>query len=64
MAKRRYCAMCDEWFPMRAKECPECGLDLETGETDDPIRKLTRHEQLEALADAGCDTWEEFRCER
>lgn len=26
--------------------------------------KLTRHEQLEALADHGCDTWEEYRGER
>jgi predicted amidophosphoribosyltransferase len=28
MLKRRYCEMCDEWFPPRLRECPECGLSL------------------------------------
>ena len=27
-------------------------------------RRLTRYERLEALADSGCDTWAEARCER
>lgn len=27
-------------------------------------RRLTRHEQLQALADSGCDTWEDARGER
>lgn len=26
--------------------------------------RLTRHDQLQALADSGCDTWEEARGER
>jgi len=25
-----------------------------------PRRRLTRYERLEALADSGCDTWEEY----
>lgn len=29
-----------------------------------PRRRLSRYEQLEALADAGCDTWAEARGER
>ena len=29
-----------------------------------PPTRLTRHEQLEALADHGVDTWEEYRGER
>jgi len=33
-------------------------------EPDEPKRKLTRNERLQALADSGCDTWEEFRGER
>jgi len=31
---------------------------------DEPRRKLTRNEQLQAAADAGYDTWEEYRGER
>ena len=27
-------------------------------------RKITRQEQLQGLADRGCDTWEEYRGER
>ena len=26
MPRRRYCEMCDEWFPMPKTECPECGM--------------------------------------
>lgn len=33
-------------------------------EDDTPPRKLTRNEQIEALADSGCDTWEDYRGER
>jgi len=36
---------------------------LEDDERTQP-RKLTRNEQLELAADAGMDTWEEWRCER
>lgn len=34
----------------------------ERGERD--CRRLTRHERLQAAADAGIDTWEEYRGER
>lgn len=54
----RYCPMCDDL--VRGDECPECGADTETIRT----RKATRQEQLEALADRGIDTWEEYRGER
>ena len=50
--------MCDDL--VRGDECPECGADTETIRT----RKATRQEQLEALADRGIDTWEEYRGER
>lgn len=26
---RRYCEMCDEWFPLKNKECPKCGMPME-----------------------------------
>jgi predicted amidophosphoribosyltransferase len=28
MSRKRYCEMCDEWFPARKTECPECGMAL------------------------------------
>jgi hypothetical protein len=31
---------------------------------DEPPRRLTPHERHQAAADAGCDTWEEYRGER
>ncbi len=37
---------------------------LEDHEEPEPPRKLTRQERLEAMADSGCDTWEEYRGER
>lgn len=62
-----------------APTCPFClvyveGIEESTG--DGPIyddradhlipssRRLSRYEQLEALADSGCDTYEEYRGER
>ena len=36
----------------------------ETDEEPPRGRRLTREEQLEGLADRGCDTWEEYRGER
>lgn len=60
--KRRYCPMCDEWFPLNKTECPACGMDLEIGEQE-PAR-LSRTERLQGLADSGCDTWAEHREER
>lgn len=40
-------------------------VDPETGEVwwVKP-RKLSRHEQLQALADSGVDTWEDYRGEK
>jgi len=32
MAKRRYCEMCDAWFPQRKAECPECGMPMQSHE--------------------------------
>lgn len=54
----KYCEMCDRWFKTAKNECPECG---------DVLRrptKMTRQDRLEALADSGCDTLEEYRGER
>lgn len=56
MSAKRYCGMCDRL--VEGEECPHCGADT------DRIRKLTRQEQLEGLADRGCDTWEDYREER
>lgn len=51
--------------------CPFCAsvlreLNDADPEEDEPrtARKLTRQEQLEALADLGIDTWEDYRGER
>ena len=32
----------------------------DAGDDDEPPRKLTRQEQLEALADRGIDTWADY----
>lgn len=40
--------------------CPECHWVPEPIKMD----RLTRHEQLEGLADRGTDTWEEFKEEK
>lgn len=59
-------------------ECPDCRRVCECLEGDERretcwhcaddhaprLRRLTRQEQLEALADRGVDTWEEYRGER
>jgi hypothetical protein len=47
--------------------CSRCGADrYEAGRDDLPCRpkRLTRQERLQAAADAGYDTWEEYRGER
>lgn len=56
MARRRYCGPCDALVD--GDPCPECGADTERVERP---RRLTRQEQLEAMADAGIDTWAEYR---
>lgn len=51
----------------RITEQEPFGVELEDDRADHQIpatRRLTRHEQLEGLADLGCDTWAEFRGER
>lgn len=65
-------AVCGEFVPARLvvplgvrPKCWGCrawfdGLEVEP----QPRRRLTRHEQLQALADSGRDTWEESRGER
>ena len=57
---QRYCEMCDRWWTTTKAECPLCGADLQK-----PVRKrLTRMERLQAAADAGVDTWEDYREEK
>lgn len=29
---KRYCEMCDRWFPAKKVECPECGMPTRKGE--------------------------------
>jgi hypothetical protein len=48
-----------------------CGCEIAAAEDQDdlsddrpPARRLTRHEQLEGLADRGVDTWEDYRGEK
>ncbi len=41
-----------------------CDIVEPRPEPEERPRKLTRQEQLEALADSGCDTWSEYRGER
>lgn len=55
----RYCEMCEAYTSR--KECKACGADTVPMPK---APKLTRQEQLQELADRGCDTWEEYRGER
>lgn len=29
---RRYCEMCDEWFPLKTTSCPACGMPMQAHE--------------------------------
>lgn len=49
------CWGCRAWFN---------ALEADAREDRPAGRRLTRHEQLQALADSGCDTWAEARGER
>jgi predicted amidophosphoribosyltransferase len=40
-AKRRYCEMCDAWFPVKLKDCPECGLELSKAVVYCPICEVS-----------------------
>lgn len=51
------------WYPTYGLVCPEC-MGLAEEEEPKKSRKLTRMEKLQAAADAGVDTWEEYRGER
>jgi hypothetical protein len=31
VAIKRYCPMCDVWWPARKYECPDCGMATEKG---------------------------------
>lgn len=52
----RYCGPCDAL--VKGDPCPRCGADTER------VKKLTRQERLQGLADSGVDTWEDYRCEK
>ena len=55
------CALCGEPedSPQHNINCPD-----DAGYHDFTLpRRLTRHEQLQHMADAGCDTWEDYRGE-
>ena len=52
--RTRYCGPCDRL--VQGLECPHCGAD-----TDRTRPRLTRQERFEAMADAGCDTWDDYR---
>lgn len=41
-----------------------CMTEAEQDEPPRPSSRLTRHEQLEGLADRGIDTWEDYRGEK
>lgn len=55
---KQYCGPCDEWVVAKSGECPKCGADTEKPQ------KLTRMEKLQAAADAGYDTWADYRGEK
>ena len=55
----RVCEACGHDY-RGGQECPICGFI----EEDERPRKLTRHERHQAAADAGRDTWEDYRGER
>ena len=44
----------------RITEETPCGEPMTDRDDHAPRRRLTRYERLEALADSGCDTWEEY----
>lgn len=56
-----YCAVidCDDWPDEGNRYCPRHDYLNKL-----PRRHLARHERLQAMADSGCDTWEEYRGER
>ena len=47
-----------------SKSCELCGGRGKLDAEPEPRHPLTRLERLEAMADAGTDTWEEYREER
>lgn len=48
-----------------AGNCANCNEPcLSDGTPLFPQRRLTRQERLQEMADAGCDTWEDYRGER
>lgn len=48
----------------RASDAVDAALDALQDSAVPPPRRLTRQEQLEALADRGIDTWEDYRGEK
>jgi Zn finger protein HypA/HybF involved in hydrogenase expression len=66
------CESCGEEFRQDANHlemCPACvereeQAAEERAELAARRRRLTRQERLEMMADAGCDTWAEYGCER
>lgn len=63
-APRRYCEPCDRWCGSREYECKLCGADTVREDLGPRPRKLTTHERHQAAADAGFDTWADWRGEK
>ncbi len=62
-ARRLYDAVCALWL-FRAQEINREADERERESLRRGKRRLTRHERHQVAADAGCDTWEDFRGER
>lgn len=58
------CEQAAEGHPYATARVRDFAALLEDAYEDRTVRRLTRQEQLEGLADRGCDTWEEYRGER
>ena len=63
------CAHCTRmprgrWSPDQCAVTPGCAKPFGHGGLCESAKRMTRQERLQALADSGCDIWEEYRGER